>query len=90
MNRFFEDAQERRLDEHVAQQLGISIELLNEHPYQIEEDTGDSADNEGVIYGWRVVWDDTPPEGVAVGGAEGSQWSDISPAPDDPNPDELP
>jgi hypothetical protein len=93
MSRSFEEAQEevheRRLNEHVAQQLGISIEILDEHPYQIEEVSGDNADNEGVVYGWRVMWDDVPPEGIAVHGAEGSQWSDISAAPDGPNPEDF-
>lgn len=94
VSRAFEEAQERRLkqqqDEHVARHLGISIEVLGDHPYEIEENSGDSADNEGVVYGWRVLWDDLPPEGVAVHGEEGSYWSDIQAGTDEPERDEEP
>lgn len=92
MGRAFEEAQERRLarkrDEHVAQQLGISVEVLDGHPYEIEENSGDSADNEGVVYSWRVLWADVPPKGVAAHGKEGWYWSDIQAGCDELEPDE--
>lgn len=71
MSRFFEDAQQQGLDEHVARELGISVDALE--PYDIDED----ASKDGVVYGWRVVWQGEPPAGVTASGPKGGQWSDV-------------
>ncbi len=89
MSRALEEAQERQRHEYVARELGISADVLDEHDWELEENSGDAADNEGVVYGWRVLWKGTPPEGVTVQGAEGSQWSDIAVEADEEDPDEL-
>ncbi len=70
-NRQLEEAQEQRLREHVARELGISVEILDEHPYEI------AAANHGIV--WRITWDDTAPPGAEAHGAIGTQWSDIHP-----------
>ncbi len=75
-NRQMEEAAEQRLSSYIAQQLGVSIDALDEHPFQIEE----NASDDGIIYSWRILWDDTPPEGVTTYGAPKALWSEIHPA----------
>lgn len=70
----FEDKRQVALDAHVAKQLGISVDVLDDHPYRIEPNIGD----DGTEYSWHVFWEDDVPEGVVVHGAPGSQWSDIA------------
>lgn len=69
MKRLLEEEQEQKRDEYVAQELGISVDVLQEHDFEIEED----------FTIWRVKWRGTPPLGVEVHGAEGTQWSNIAP-----------
>ena len=84
MSRAYEDAIERRRDEYVASTLGVSVETLEDHPFELDE----NASDDGVVYGWRVLWDDEAPPGVDVNGAAGSLWSDIPAAPDEPDEDD--
>ena len=84
MSRAYEDAMERRRDEYVASTLGISIEMLEDYPFELDE----NASDDGVVYGWRVLWDDEAPHGVDVNGAAGSLWSDIPAAPDEHDEDD--
>lgn len=69
-----EDQQERRRAKGVASYLGISVEALEQHPYEIERTPARFAG-----YSWRVVWQDTPPPGVKVEAASGTQWTYIAP-----------
>jgi hypothetical protein len=78
-NRQLEEAIEQRQDQYIARQLGISTETLGDHPFQIDENSSD----DGLVYSWRILWDDTPPEGVAVQGTPGALWSDIQPGGDE-------
>jgi hypothetical protein len=84
MSRAYEDAIERRSDEYVARALGISVETLDDYPFQLDE----NASDDGVVYGWRVLWDEEAPPGLHVNGAVGSLWSDIPAAPDEPDEDD--
>ena len=84
MSRAYEDAMERRRDEYVASALGVSIETLEDYPFELDE----NASDDGVVYGWRVLWDDEAPSGVDVNGAAGSLWSDIPAEPDGPDEDD--
>ncbi len=53
------------LDCHVAQQLGISTDDLDDHPYELDE----HASDDGVLYGWAIRWEGTAPPGIEpVGG----------------------
>ncbi len=53
------------IDSHVAQELGISTEDLDSHPYELDE----HASDDGVLYGWAIRWEDTAPLGVEpIGG----------------------
>ena len=79
MSRAYEDMMERRQHEYVARELGITIEVLDGHPYQIEE----NASDDDVVYGWRVLWDETAPPDVDAHGAPGSLWTNINAAPDE-------
>ena len=83
MSRAYEDAMQRRSDEYVAGALGISVETLDDYPFQLDE----NASDDGVVYGWRVLWDEEAPPGLDVNGAAGSLWSDIPAAPDEPDED---
>ena len=74
MSRFFEEAQERRLHEYVAGELGVPVAVLDAYPYQLEE----NASKDGLVYNWRVCWEDVPPQGVTAFGPERHQWSDIN------------
>lgn len=65
-----EEAQHRKRDEHIARELGISIESLHEHPYEID------VVHHGIF--WRIKWSDQAPPGVET------EWSDIHPL-HDPN-----
>ena len=84
MSRAYEDAMEQRRDEYVASALGVSVETLEDHPFELDENASDA----GVVYGWRVLWDDEAPPGVDVNGAAGSLWSDIPAEPDGPDEDD--
>ena len=57
MNRAYEDAMERRSDEYAAGALGISVDTLDDYPFQLDE----NASDDGVVYGWRVLWDEEAP-----------------------------
>ena len=81
MSRTYEDAMERRGDMYVARSLGISVETLDDYPFQLDE----NASEDGVVYGWRVFWDEEAPPGVDLNGAAGSLWSNIPAAPDQPD-----
>lgn len=72
-SRQLEDAAERRQAEYIAGALGCTVEALADHPYQLDE----NASDDGVVYSWRVLWDDTAPPGIATHGSAGSLWSDI-------------
>lgn len=85
MSRFYEEAQERRLHAHIARELGVTPEVLDNHPYQLDANESD----DGVTYSWRVEWDDVPPPGVDVHGAPGSQWSNISEMHEPDGPEEM-
>lgn len=74
MSSLFEDAEERRSREHIARALGISLDELDEHPYNIEENSSD----DGLVYSWRIFWEVSPPEGVSAFGPEGGQWTDVA------------
>lgn len=83
-NRQLDEAVERRRDECIARQLGVSVEVLDEYPFQIDEHSSD----DGVVYGWRILWEAAAPEGVEIHGPRGSLWSEVQPAPngeDDPD-----
>lgn len=84
MSRAYEEAMERRRDEYVAGALGISPDVLDDYPFQLDE----NASDDGVVYGWRVLWDEEAPPGVDVNGTSGSLWSDIPAAPDEPDEDD--
>ena len=84
MSRAYEDAMERCTDEYVASSLNISVETLDSYPFQLDE----SASDDGMVYGWRALWDDEAPPGVDVNGAVGSLWSDIPAAPDELDEDD--
>jgi hypothetical protein len=56
--------QQAEIDRHVADELGISVSDLEEHPYEIEEDASD----DGLVYGWAIRWEDGPPPGVETNG----------------------
>ncbi|WP_428670528.1 hypothetical protein [Reyranella sp.] len=77
-NRQLEEAYERKSDEHVARELGISVETLNDHDYEVEEA------NHGIV--WRINWQGAAPPGVKTYGSIGGQYSDIAPLnePDEP------
>ncbi|HEX7884411.1 MAG TPA: hypothetical protein VF474_00405 [Phenylobacterium sp.] len=68
-SRQLEDAYDRRGDEHVAQECGISVDALYDHPYRIEP----------LAFAWRVHWEETAAEGVKTAGPPGGLWSDIAP-----------
>ncbi|NBW07265.1 MAG: hypothetical protein EBR82_04490 [Caulobacteraceae bacterium] len=74
-----EEAMERRQDEYIARQLGVSVEVLDDHPFQIDE----NASDDGLVYSWRILWDDRAPEGVPVHGHTGYLWSEVEPGPDE-------
>jgi hypothetical protein len=78
-SRQLEEARDRQLDEHVAEQLGISIEALAGYPYELDEA------GYGIV--WRLAWPDGPPPGVETSGPKGSEWTDIHPLhqPDEPS-----
>lgn len=84
MSRAYEDAMERRRDEYFASALSVSVETLADYPFELDE----NASDDGVVYGWRVLWDDEAPPGVDVNGAAGSLWSNIPAAPDEPDEDD--
>lgn len=73
MSRHFEEAQERRLTAYIAGELGISVDVLDEYPFDLDE----NASRDGVVYNWRVLWNDEVPPGVDAHGHEGNRWSDI-------------
>ena len=78
MSRAYDDVTDLRRDAHVAQALGISLDTLNDYPFEIDA----NASDDGLIYSWHILWDDRAPPGVAVNGDIGSLWSDIPEAPD--------
>lgn len=78
-NRQFEDAAERRQDAYIAGRLGVTVEMLDDYPYQIDE----NASDDGLVYSWRIMWEDTAPEGVTVYGEAGSLWSEVQPGGDE-------
>ncbi len=81
MSRAYDDAMERRRDGYVAQALGISVETLDDYPFDLDE----HASDDGLVYSWRVLWNDDAPPGVDANGTPGLLWSDIPAAPDEPD-----
>lgn len=73
MSRALDDALEARQDAAIARALGISVDALDEHPYEIDE----NASDDGLVYSVRLLWSTTVPEGVDASGAYGSRWTDI-------------
>ena len=73
-NRQLEDAQERRFHEHVARELNVHVELLDDFPFEVSE----HATSDGAPICLRLLWDLAPPPGVKASGPEGAQWSDIN------------
>lgn len=79
-SRQFDDARERERDEHVAREVGVSVDALVDHPYDLDEAGGGIA--------WRVIWQEGPPEGVVASGSAGSEWTEIHPLHEPDEPDE--
>ena len=65
-----ENELDRREHEYVARVLGISTNLLDCHPYRIDEDNGSTAT-------WRVLWTEGPPDQVKVYEDSGTVWTGI-------------
>ena len=84
MSRAYEEAMERRRDAYVAQALGISVATLDDYPFDLDE----NASDDGVVYGWRVLWNKEAPPGVDANGTSGLLWSDIPAAPDESDEDD--
>ena len=63
MSRAYEDTMERRRDEYVASALGVSVETLDDYPFELDE----NASDDGVVYGWRVLWDEEAPASQSRG-----------------------
>lgn len=56
---------QEEIDRYIAQELGIAVSDLKDHPYQLDEDASD----DGVVYGWAITWDEDAPPGIkTVGG----------------------
>ena len=53
-------------------------------PFDLDE----NASDDGVVYGWRVLWNEEAPPGVDANGTSGLLWSDIPAAPDEPDEDD--
>jgi len=85
MSRAYEDAMEQRTDAYVAEALGITVETLADYPYQLDENTSD----DGVVYNWRIEWDEEAPPGVSAHGSPGALWSNIAAAPDEPDEEDA-
>ena len=60
----------RREHQYVARILGITTELLDRHPYHLDDDDGSATI-------WRVLWKDGPPDYVEVHEDLGIVWTDI-------------
>ncbi|MBW6525164.1 hypothetical protein KZ810_16845 [Sphingomonas sp. RHCKR47] len=84
MSRAYEEAMERRRDAYVAQALGISVDTLDDYPFDLDE----NASDDGVVYGWRILWNGEAPPGVDANGTSGLLWSDIPAALDEPDEDD--
>ncbi|KQN83017.1 hypothetical protein ASE90_09720 [Sphingomonas sp. Leaf67] len=84
MSRAYEESMEQHRNAYIAQALGIDVDTLDDYPFELD----DNASNDGLVYSWRVLWDDEAPPGVDVSGDVGSLWSDIPVAPDGPNEDD--
>ena len=65
-----ETALARREHEYVARVLGITTDLLDRHPYRMDEDDGSTMT-------WRVVGLESPPDQVEVRNDSGKVWTDI-------------
>ena len=53
-----DEATERHRDEHIASALGINPITLADYPFIVTKTPVTTAWREdGVIYGWRIVWD---------------------------------
>jgi len=48
-----------------------------------------ASTRDGVVYGWRVLWNEEAPPGVDANGTSGLLWSDIPVAPDEPDEDDY-
>ena len=64
------DELDHREHEYVARALGITIDLLDCHPYRMDEEHCSGTT-------WRVLWSDAPPDEVEVRGEPGALWTDI-------------
>jgi hypothetical protein len=71
-------AMKHHRNEHIASALGIDVGTLRKHPFSVTKTPVTTAWREdGVIYGWRIVWEEKAPPGIDVDGTAGSLWSDI-------------
>ncbi|KQM37851.1 hypothetical protein ASE59_13485 [Sphingomonas sp. Leaf10] len=85
-----DETTERHRDEHIASALGISAITLASYPFSVTKTPVTTAWREdGVIYGWRIVWGTEAPPGVDVSGTAGSLWSDIPAALENPDEDDA-
>lgn len=71
MSRFMDDVRERRRHEHIARELQITPEVLDNYPYELD------APDPGIA--WHVLWKGDAPPGVGTKGAKGSIWSEVHP-----------
>ncbi|MCU6453358.1 hypothetical protein LPN01_04630 [Sphingomonas sp. A2-49] len=84
-----EEAMEHHRDEHIASALGVSVMTLADYPFSVKKTPVTTAWREdGVIYGWRIIWDKEAPPGVDVNGTSGSLWSDIPATLEEPDEDD--
>ena len=85
-----EDAMERHRDEHIASALGVSVITLANYPFSVTKTPVTTAWREdGVIYGWSILWDKEAPPGVDVNNTADSLWSDIPAALEEPDEDDA-
>lgn len=68
-----QDAMARASDQRMADHIGISVDTLEDYPYQLDENVSD----DGLVYGWRILWENGAPPGITAHGAPGSLWTDI-------------
>lgn len=77
MSDALDDARKARFsavrDRHVARHLGISVEDLADHPYEIDEVTL----KDGTVAAWRVQWMGDPPPGARAQGGPVEWWNEI-------------
>lgn len=67
----------RRQDAHIANELGVTLDALDLHPFRLI-DAGLGHD----LPRWRILWIMGAPEGVIVHGSGDHRWSEIAAMPD--------